>query len=137
MIPAPPVIVKVVGSLAEIKAQAWDACANPEPSRSNPFVCHAFLKALEDAGTVGLKAGWIARHLILDDGEGGIAAAAPCYVKTHSQGEYVFDHGWAEAYGQAGGRYIPNCRSQYPSHPFQARAFWSSPARVPPPTSRF
>ncbi len=127
MIPAPPVIVKVVGSLAEIKAQAWDACANPEPSRSNPFVCHAFLKALEDAGTVGLKAGWIPRYLILDDGKGGIAAAAPCYVKTHSQGEYVFDHGWAEAYGQAGGRYYPKLQIAVPFTPVPGPRFLVKP----------
>ena len=127
MIPAPQVTVKVVGSLAEIKAQAWDACANSEPSRSNPFVCHAFLKALEDAGTVGLKAGWIPRHLILDDGSGGIAAAAPCYIKTHSQGEYVFDHGWAEAYGQAGGRYYPKLQIAVPFTPVPGPRFLVKP----------
>ena len=117
MIPATQALVKVVGSLSEIKGAAWDACANPEPSLANPFVGHAFLKALEDAGTVGITAGWLPRHLVLDDGQGGVSACAPCYVKTHSQGEYVFDHGWAEAYTQAGGRYYPKLQIAVPFTP--------------------
>ena len=91
--------------------------ANPEASRYNPFVSHAFLKALEDAKCVGPGTGWIPRHLVLDDGEGGIAAAAPVYAKTHSQGEYVFDHGWAEAYERVGGRYYPKLQIAVPFTP--------------------
>ena len=110
-------IVKIVSKVSEIKGEAWDACANPDGTRANPFVSHAFLKALEDAGTVGIKAGWVPRHLVLDDGAGGVAACAPCYVKTHSQGEYVFDHGWADAYAQAGGRYYPKLQIAVPFTP--------------------
>ena len=66
--------VKIVTQLAEVNGPAWDACANPDPARSNPFVSHAFLNALEDAGTVGPKTGWMPRHLVLDDGQGGIGA---------------------------------------------------------------
>ena len=89
--------VKVVSQISEIKAGDWDACANPDSARHNPFVSHAFLKALEDAGTLGPKTGWLPRHLVLEDGANGVAAVAPCYLKGHSQGEYVFDHGWADA----------------------------------------
>ena len=91
--------VKIVTHLPEVNGPAWD------PARYNPFVSHAFLKALEDAGTVGPKTGWMPRHLVLEDEAGGVAGVAPAYVKSHSQGEFVFDHGWAEAYMQAGGRY--------------------------------
>ncbi|MBA4171237.1 MAG: hypothetical protein C0511_00935, partial [Hyphomicrobium sp.] len=71
--------LKVYPRIADIDAAAWDACANPAPAASNPFVTHAFLKALEDAGTTGEHAGWIPQHLILEDGHGGIAGAMPLY----------------------------------------------------------
>src|SRR5262249_26805110 len=82
-----------------------------------PFVCHAFLDALEQSGSVGRKSGWLPQHLIIEDGEGRLAAAAPLYVKSHSQGEYVFDHGWADAYERAGGRYYPKLQVASPSSP--------------------
>jgi uncharacterized protein len=110
-------VVKIVSQISEIKGEAWDACANPEAECANPFVSHAFLRALEDAGTVGGKTGWMPRHLVLEDGAGGVGACAPCYVKTHSQGEYVFDHGWADAYAQAGGRYYPKLQIAVPFTP--------------------
>jgi predicted N-acyltransferase len=110
-------VVTVSPSIAEIDAAAWDACANPDAARFNPFVSHAFLRALEAAGTLGRRAGWLPQHLVLDDGAGGIAACAPCYVKSHSQGEYVFDFGWAEAYERAGGRYYPKLQCAVPFTP--------------------
>jgi uncharacterized protein len=110
-------VVKLVPSLSEIDAAAWDACANPDAAVFNPFVAHAFLKALEDAGTVGQGTGWLPRHLVLEDADGSVAAVAPCYVKGHSQGEYVFDHGWADAYAQAGGRYYPKLQMAVPFTP--------------------
>ena len=109
--------VKVVSQISEIKAGDWDACANPDSARHNPFVSHAFLKALEDAGTLGPKTGWLPRHLVLEDGANGVAAVAPCYLKGHSQGEYVFDHGWADAYQRAGGRYYPKLLLAVPFTP--------------------
>jgi predicted N-acyltransferase len=109
--------VKIVTQLAEVNGAAWDACANPDPACYNPFVSHAFLKALEDAGTVGGRTGWMARHLVLEDEAGGVAGVAPAYVKHHSQGEFVFDHGWAEAYMQAGGRYYPKLQMAVPFTP--------------------
>ncbi len=110
-------VVKLVPGIGDIDAAGWDACANAEAATFNPFVAHAFLKALEDAGCVGAGTGWLPRHLVLEDGLGGVAGVAPCYVKSHSQGEYVFDHGWADAYAQAGGRYYPKLQMAVPFTP--------------------
>lgn len=110
-------VVKLVTSLAAIDAAQWDDCANPDPATFNPFVSHAFLKALEDSHSVGRGSGWLPRHLILEDEAGNISAAAPAYLKSHSQGEYVFDHGWADAYEQAGGRYYPKLQIAVPFTP--------------------
>jgi uncharacterized protein len=109
--------VTLVPSIAEIDAAQWDACANPDPATFNPFVSHAFLRALEDTRAVGRATGWLPRHLVLEDENGKVAAAAPAYVKSHSQGEYVFDHTWAEAYVQAGGRYYPKLQIAVPFTP--------------------
>jgi uncharacterized protein len=112
--------IEVVPQIADIPAEAWDACANPGAATYNPFVAHAFLKALEDAGTVGGRTGWSPRHLVLKLA-GEIAACAPCYLKSHSQGEYVFDHSWAEAFMQAGGRYYPKMQIAVPFTPVPGR----------------
>lgn len=90
--------VAVVDSIARIPARDWDRCAGA----ANPFVGHAFLAALEDSGSVGERTGWIPRHAVLQDPGGELVACAPLYLKTHSYGEYVFDHGWADAYAQGG-----------------------------------
>ena len=113
----PDTAVNLVSSIATLDAEQWDACANPEPATFNPFVSHAFLKALEDSRTVGRQTGWLPRHLVINDDAGNISAAAPAYVKSHSQGEYVFDHGWADAYMQAGGRYYPKLQIAVPFTP--------------------
>jgi predicted N-acyltransferase len=110
-------VVKLIPSLAAVDAAQWDLCANPDPATFNPFVSHAFLKALEDSRTVGRQSGWLPRHLVLEDEAGNVTAAAPAYVKSHSQGEYVFDHGWAEAYTEAGGRYYPKLQISIPFTP--------------------
>lgn len=112
--------IEIAPQIADIPAEAWDACANPEPATFNPFIAHAFLKALEDAGTVGGRTGWSPRHLVLKLG-GEIAGCAPCYLKAHSQGEYVFDHNWAEAFMQAGGRYYPKLQIAVPFTPVPGR----------------
>jgi predicted N-acyltransferase len=108
---APSVVVRVAGRIADIPATDWDACAagdgalEPASTRpSNPFVSHAFLKALEDSDSACRDTGWLPQHLLYEDGDGRLLACMPCYLKSHSQGEYVFDHGWAEAYMRAGGR---------------------------------
>jgi predicted N-acyltransferase len=112
--------VKAIARIGEIEAGAWDACANPDTLSYQPFVSHAFLKALEDAGAVGGRTGWAPRHLILED-NGTVAGVAPCYLKSHSQGEYVFDHGWADAYQHAGGRYYPKLQIAVPFTPVPGR----------------
>jgi predicted N-acyltransferase len=126
--PPPDLTVRVATSLSGVPAQAWDACANPgldaggtEPlyraDRFNPFVAHAFLSSLEDARTVGGRSGWGPAHVLVEDSAGVLLAAAPCYVKVHSQGEYVFDYGWADAYERAGGQYYPKLQVSVPFTP--------------------
>jgi predicted N-acyltransferase len=116
-----PLQVKVSQSLSAVPPAAWDACANPglrgPDDPLNPFVSHAFLSALEDSGCVGRPSGWAPLHLIVEDETGRLLAAAPCYLKSHSQGEYVFDHAWADAYRRAGGRYYPKLQISVPFTP--------------------
>lgn len=117
-----PFTIKAVQSLAAVPAEDWDRCANPGPAPGdedpfNPFATHAFLSALEDSGCVGSKAGWLPLHVLVEDGAGRLAAAAPAYLKSHSQGEYVFDHAWADAYQRAGGRYYPKLQVSVPFTP--------------------
>jgi predicted N-acyltransferase len=100
-------------SVAEIPAADWDACAGDE----NPFVSHAFLAALEDSGSIGGRSGWLAQHAALRDPAGRLLGCAPMYAKAHSYGEYVFDHGWADAFERAGGRYYPKLQVASPFSP--------------------
>jgi uncharacterized protein len=113
--------VKVARSLSAVPVAAWDACANPgartQDDPFNPSVCHAFLSALEDSGCVGRSSGWSPLHVLVEDEAQNLLAAAPCYLKSHSQGEYVFDHSWADAYARAGGRYYPKLQVSVPFTP--------------------
>ena len=95
--------LRVASEIAAVPAADWDACAGPE----NPFTRHAFLEALEDAGCASADEGWMPQHLLLEDPSGTLVGAMPMYLKSHSQGEYIFDHGWANAFERAGGRYYP------------------------------
>lgn len=104
--------LKVVSSLAQIDAAAWDACAGP----NNPFVSHAFLSALEESGSVSPAAGWQPQHLVLEEA-GRVVGCAPLYLKNHSYGEYIFDWGWAQAYERSGGRYYPKLQCAVPFTP--------------------
>jgi predicted N-acyltransferase len=117
--------VRIVSSIAEVPAKDWDACARgPEGTAerpTNPFISHAFLLALEQSGSASPETGWWPQHLLLDDGKGGIAGCMPCYLKTHSRGEYVFDQGWAEAFERAGGHYYPKLQSSVPFTPVTGR----------------
>ncbi len=111
-------VASIVARIADVDKAAWDACANPDPATFNPFVAHAFLKAMEESGSVGARhTGWLPQHIAVDDDNGDIAACAPCYVKLHSAGEYVFDHSWAAAYEQAGGHYYPKLQIAVPFTP--------------------
>ncbi len=110
-------------SLSEIAASDWDALAAPEPGRPvDPFTTHRFLSALEASGSTGPGTGWQARPLALREG-GRLIAVTPLYVKSHSQGEYIFDHGWAEALERAGGRYYPKLQIAVPFTPATGRRF--------------
>lgn len=115
--------ISVVGSIADIPAVEWDACAldsaalSPTEEPDNPFVRHAFLSALEESGSVGGHTGWQPLHLVVHDEAGSLIAAAPCYLKAHSRGEYVFDQAWAEAFERAGGRYYPKLLVAVPFTP--------------------
>jgi predicted N-acyltransferase len=116
-----PFQVKVAQTLSLVPAAAWDRCAFSgalgEDDPHNPFVSHAFLSTLEEAGCVGRESGWQPLHVLVEDEAGQLLAAAPCYLKSHSMGEYVFDHSWAEAYRQAGGRYYPKLQVSVPFTP--------------------
>ena len=107
------VTVKVLSSLGEVPAADWDACAGPE----NPFVSHTFLKTLEDSSAACGETGWLPQHVVIEDSNGGLVGAAPCYLKNHSHGEYVFDWGWADAYERAGGQYYPKLQVSVPFSP--------------------
>jgi uncharacterized protein len=109
--------VRTITSLREIDHALWNACANPPGESFNPFVDYAFFRALEDSGSAVRKTGWLAQHLILEDDMQRVLGVLPCYLKSHSQGEYVFDYGWAEAYQRAGGRYYPKLQVSVPFTP--------------------
>jgi predicted N-acyltransferase len=100
-------------SIHEIDTAAWDACGGG----GNPFVSHAFLSAVEDSGSAGARTGWLPRHAALRNAAGEVLAVAPMYAKGHSYGEYVFDHGWARAFEQAGGNYYPKLQVASPFSP--------------------
>ncbi len=120
-------VVKVVPRIDAVASEAWDACANPDAATYNPFLSHAFLNALEEAGTVGEGTGWHPQHLVLEQPDGTVVGVMPLYAKTHSQGEYVFDHAWAEALHRAGGDYYPKLQASVPFTPVPGRRFLARP----------
>ncbi len=106
------IIAKIASGVSGLNARAWDRLAGDDP-----FLSHAFLSALEDSGSVGPGTGWTPAPILIEDGADHLVAAAPAYLKTHSQGEYVFDHGWAEAWERAGGQYYPKLQVAVPFTP--------------------
>ncbi|QIL01480.1 N-acetyltransferase [Sphingomonas sinipercae] len=106
------VIARIATGVSSIDPTDWDRVAG-----AHPFVSHAFLAALEDSGSVGPGTGWTPAPILIESEDGRIAAAAPTYLKTHSQGEYVFDHGWADAWERAGGAYYPKLQVAVPFTP--------------------
>jgi predicted N-acyltransferase len=109
--------VSVLKGARDIGPEEWDRCANPPHRTYNPFLAHAFLLSLEESGSASAKMGWFPAHLALRDRCGALAALLPSYLKSHSYGEYVFDHAWAQAYERAGGRYYPKLQSAIPFTP--------------------
>lgn len=122
------VTAELLSNVSDIPADQWDAL-NP---RGNPFVSHAFLAALEESGSVGPGTGWSPSPIIIRDVDGVPAAALPAYLKSHSQGEYVFDHHWADAFERAGGRYYPKLQIAAPFSPVPGpRLLLRDPALAP------
>src|SRR5207244_8219726 len=113
MADADSLTLRLIDGIGRVAESAWDDCAGAD----NPFVSHAFLEALEDSRSVGGRSGWQPRHAVLEDRAGRLLAAVPLYRKSHSYGEYVFDHGWASAYERAGGRYYPKLLAGVPFTP--------------------
>ena len=108
--------LRVIGSLREIDRTEWDRLALLPEFEGNPFLSHDFLWSLEESKSANAKSGWAGSHLVLER-DSKIAGVVPCYVKSHSQGEYVFDHGWAEAFQRAGGSYYPKLQVSVPFTP--------------------
>jgi uncharacterized protein len=109
---ASEVIAEIASTVSALDAAQWDALSN-----GNPFVSHAFLSVLETSGSVGGRSGWSPAPILIRDASQNIAAAMPAYLKSHSQGEYVFDHNWADAYERAGGQYYPKLQIAAPFSP--------------------
>ena len=107
-----PILARIGSGIADVEPDSWDRIAGP-----HPFVSHAFLSALERSGSVGPGTGWTPAPILVEDDSGLLTAAAPAYVKSHSQGEYAFDHGWAEAWQRAGGAYYPKLQVAVPFTP--------------------
>jgi predicted N-acyltransferase len=152
--------IRMAQSLAEVPAAAWDACAggvdpcagetlasaakvkhedsadkssaqlSTRGQVDNPFISHDFLSSLEASFSVGARAGWQPRHLLLEDASGVLVGAAPCYVKTHSRGEYVFDYGWADAFERAGGAYYPKLQVAVPFTPVTGPRLLARPGPI-------
>lgn len=109
----------IVDAASEIDPAVWNNLARSTDPHGNPFLDHAFFRAAEESGSATRRTGWTPRHLVLRDGD-VVVGIMPLYEKTHSQGEYVFDHGWANAFEQAGGSYYPKLQCSVPFTPVTA-----------------
>lgn len=113
--------IRVEQSFKDIAPESWNKLSGTSKlTRTddyNPFISHAFLSSMEESGSATAKTGWRGHHLLLEDGEGQLKGAIPAYLKSHSQGEYVFDHGWADALERAGGNYYPKLQCSVPFTP--------------------
>ena len=106
--------LSVADAMGDVERSAWNAIANPPGERYDPFLDWDFLEAAESSGCAEPSTGWTPRHLLAHDPSGKLVGGAPLYLKTHSRGEFVFDHGWADALHRAGGRYYPNAQIDGP-----------------------
>ena len=125
---ASPVTARIARAVSDLPAAEWDALTD----NANPFMRHAFLSALEKSGSVGGRSGWTPLPVLIDGPDGRLAAALPAYLKQHSQGEYVFDHSWADAWQRAGGAYYPKLQIAAPFTPATGpRLLTRDPAYAP------
>jgi hypothetical protein len=120
---------RTVTSIQDIAAEDWNRLANPPGAAFNPFVKHAFFLALEKSGAADRKTGWLGQHLLMEE-NGQITGIVPCYVKSHSYGEYVFDHAWADAYRRAGGAYYPKLQISVPFTPVTGPRLFAASAEA-------
>ncbi|PZU85188.1 MAG: GNAT family N-acetyltransferase [Shinella sp.] len=111
--------IRIERSFSAITPERWAELSGARRGLKdyNPFNSHAFLSAMEESGSATAETGWLGHHLLLENGDGALIGAVPCYLKSHSRGEYVFDHGWADAFERAGGRYYPKIQSAIPFTP--------------------
>jgi hypothetical protein len=130
----PNLSVRIARAIGDVEANRWNACANPgaapdspddaadsQRERFNPFISHGFLQCCEASGSAVARTGWTPAHVLVENAAGELLACAPTYLKTHSQGEYVFDHGWADAFERAGGSYYPKVQVCVPFTPVPGR----------------
>jgi predicted N-acyltransferase len=112
-----PFTIRIVASLTDIAPADWNACAAEADGSVDPFLDHAFFLSLEESRSAVRETGWLGHHMVLEDATGTVQGILPCYLKSHSRGEYVFDQGWAEAYERAGWRYYPKLQASVPFTP--------------------
>ena len=117
----PRLEIRLIHSLNEVSADEWNAVANPPSEIYDPFLCWQFLQAMEESGAASPATGWAPHHIIVEQAGRGLCGAMPLYLKSHSQGEFVFDHSWADAYERAGGDYYPKLLSAVPFTPVTGR----------------
>src|ERR1044072_6019017 len=124
--------LRALPPISDIDPPGWGACANPQPASEdcplNPFISHDFLRSLEDSGSATARTGWQPQHLAATAADGTVLGVVPCYLKSHSRGEYVFDRGWAEAYARAGGQYYPKLQVSVPFTPATGRRLLVRPS---------
>ncbi|OCJ03782.1 hypothetical protein A6U87_17780 [Rhizobium sp. AC44/96] len=113
--------IRIERSFADISPESWSRLSGASKTSKaiayNPFISHAFLSSLEESGSATAQTGWLGHHMLLETDSGQLVGALPGYLKNHSQGEYVFDHGWADAFERAGGRYYPKLQCSIPFTP--------------------
>ena len=112
---------RIISGLNEVSPEAWNRLANPPSLPFDPFLTWEFLEALESSGAAIPETGWSPYHVLVEGRGEEIVAAMPLYAKTNSQGEFVFDHSWADAYERAGGNYFPKLLSAVPFTPVAGR----------------
>ncbi len=132
----PRIGIRLLDGIDGIDAARWDACAAPEAADGgrahDPFATHRWLHAFEESGSAARREGWDPRHLVAeDDADGALLGVMPLYAKGHSYGEYIFDHGWAQAYERAGGHYYPKLLSAIPFTPVTGRRMLLAPDADP------
>ena len=113
--------IRLVNQLADVDPDAWNSVANPQSEPYDPFLSWEFLQALEESEAACASTGWAPHHILVEKAGQGLCGAMPLYLKSHSQGEFVFDHSWADAYERAGGEYYPKLLCAVPFTPVTGR----------------